>query len=188
MVLLWEIQVNVEKENHLRVYISVIRLVIFSTIIFFALNLKLNLKRLWLAITICVIVNYFIVTWIDPKTEVNLFYSILYGIIIGLITAYYKADSSLSYLANQLESYGSKESNNLWNLQNFRNLWIQTFYSERLKFIFLAVSAIIGISILIVISSLHLFKFLNKEDFENLRECAEIACVLDSLQSHHNLE
>lgn len=147
--------------DYLRAYILAIRLIILSSVTFFALNFIFKIKRIWQAITICVILNLSFFAWIRPDNSfvLKFYFSIFFATVIGVLFAKHIGEQDLRE---------------------------KITYSERLNFLKIPSLVIIGISVLIVIlglpTYLYIFYFLN--DFQ---ECKQILCAIKVIGSEIGL-
>ena len=147
--------------DYLRAFIQAIRLIILSSVTFFALNFLFKIKRIWQVITICVILNLSFFAWVRPDDTfvLKLYFLLFFATVVGVL------------FANHIEE------------QNLRE---KITYSERFKFLKIPSLVIIGISVLIIIivlpAYLYIFYFLN--DFQN---CEQILCAVSVIGSEIGL-
>ena len=138
-----------------RVYITVIRLFIFSSALFFTLSFRFKIKRIWRAIAICVILNSAFFAWIKPNNEFvpKLYFSVFFATVVGAVFANH-----------------TKED---------RNREIFDF-SRRFKFLLFPSLAILGKSLLVLALCLltFLYLFYNFNNFNEFQDCKQIHCAL----------
>ena len=141
--------------DYLRAFIQAIRLIILSSVTFFALNFIFQIKRIWQAITICVILNLSFFAWIRPDNSfvLELYFSLFFATVVGVLFAKHIGEQ---HLREKIP------------------------YSNRFKFLKQPSLVIIGISLLIVIIALpvylYIFYFLN--DFQ---DCEQIFCAVKAI-------